>query len=59
MRTNDAPCRFFDQLQCEKSALGTIDREAGGNNKGAGFRSRVLTLTPAAHCSLSPCSLLF
>jgi len=50
---------FLTNYSAKKSALGTIDREAGGNNKGAGFRSRVLTLTPAAHCSLSPCSLLF
>jgi hypothetical protein len=37
MRTNDAPCRFFDQLVGRKTTLGTIDREAGGNDQGAGY----------------------
>jgi hypothetical protein len=40
MRANNAPCRFFDQRRAKKSTLGTLDREAGGNDQGAGLRSR-------------------
>ena len=53
------PVDFLTNYSAKKIDIRYHRREAGGNNKGAGFRSRVLTLTPAAHCSLSPCSLLF